>query len=167
MAKIIVYEVDYPSENEAGLLGFTDKITVHIESGSMGGEEGEFERLLLEFLEEWYDCNCVGFGMITKEEIQVFEMLQTVRNLQVKIENEREYIEQVKRADPKNLEHIELYVTDDSGNSVGGPFETFKHAEIMASGLSRIEGTASIEYYDEQKMEIVYAILYRDGMRRS
>lgn len=50
-----VFEINHPGEPGAGILAFSDKVTVIIESGNPGGEQGEFEALMQMFLNEWYD----------------------------------------------------------------------------------------------------------------
>jgi hypothetical protein len=51
----LTFDVIQPSELEAGTTGFTERITVVVDSGDPGGNSGEFERELCGFLREWYD----------------------------------------------------------------------------------------------------------------
>ncbi|MDD2869632.1 hypothetical protein [Neomegalonema sp.] len=54
----MVYDVYVPSEYSAGIRGFTDTVTVIIESGDPGGEkDGEYSFVeeMRKFLNEWYD----------------------------------------------------------------------------------------------------------------
>lgn len=53
--KTITYSVHSSGELAAGLRGYTDQITVNIDSGDPGGDEGEFAGALRTFLAEWYD----------------------------------------------------------------------------------------------------------------
>lgn len=58
MAKCYQYDIDVPGEIGAGIYGFTDKITIHVESGDPGGDvEGEhsFGEFMQQALREWYD----------------------------------------------------------------------------------------------------------------
>lgn len=54
MAKELRFHVYHPGETGAGIWGFTDTVTVTVETDP-GGEEGEFEQYMLECLAEWYD----------------------------------------------------------------------------------------------------------------
>lgn len=49
------FEIRQAPEPAAGIIGFTDTITVIVASGDPGGEEGEFKEHLREILHEWYD----------------------------------------------------------------------------------------------------------------
>lgn len=49
------YEVVAPGEPGAGIRGFTDTVTVLLESGNPGGDPGDFEGHLRAALKEWYD----------------------------------------------------------------------------------------------------------------
>lgn len=51
----ITYDVYVPSELSAGLRGFSDTITVTVESGDPGGTKEEFIEHIRESLAEWYD----------------------------------------------------------------------------------------------------------------
>jgi len=53
--KTLIFEIDSPQELSAGLRGFTDTITITVDSGDAGGEEGEFEKYIQNALLEWYD----------------------------------------------------------------------------------------------------------------
>jgi len=53
--KTYTFYIDMPSDMSAGLHGFTDKLTIILESGDPGGEEGEFETFMRECLNEWYE----------------------------------------------------------------------------------------------------------------
>lgn len=53
--KSYTYDIDMPWDESAGLRGFTDRITITVESGDPGGEEGEFAEFMRESLAEWYD----------------------------------------------------------------------------------------------------------------
>ena len=47
-----IYMPDYPV---AGLLGFTERITIEVESGDPGGDNGEFAGFMRTAVEDWYD----------------------------------------------------------------------------------------------------------------
>ena len=52
------YEIDSPDELDAGLHGFSDEITVIVDSGEPGGDptgEDSFEEYMRQALIEWYD----------------------------------------------------------------------------------------------------------------
>ncbi len=51
----LVYEIGMPDELSAGIRGFTDEITITVESGDPGGESGEFASFMHDYLKEWYD----------------------------------------------------------------------------------------------------------------
>jgi hypothetical protein len=51
----ITYDIAYPGEPAAGLIPFTETITVIVESGDPGSFHGEFESFFLRAIEEWYD----------------------------------------------------------------------------------------------------------------
>ena len=51
----IKYNIIMPSEPAAGIIGFTDSITVNIESGDPGGDDGEFAEFMRDCLSDWYD----------------------------------------------------------------------------------------------------------------
>lgn len=52
---ILEFSVDMPSELSAGLRGFTDFVTITVESGDPGGEPGEFAQHVRDSLAEWFD----------------------------------------------------------------------------------------------------------------
>jgi hypothetical protein len=62
----ITYDVDFPAELGAGIRGFTETITVEVESGDPGGEEGEFAVWMRQAINEWYD----GARVIIRAEMQ-------------------------------------------------------------------------------------------------
>lgn len=49
------FQIVSPDELAAGIVGFSDLITVTVESGDPGGEPGEFESFMIDCLREWYD----------------------------------------------------------------------------------------------------------------
>jgi len=49
------YEVVAPGELGAGIRGFTDSVTVLLESGNPGGDPGDFAGHIRSVLREWYD----------------------------------------------------------------------------------------------------------------
>ncbi len=52
------YEIDSPDELDAGLHGFSDEVTVIVDSGEPGGDptgEDSFEEYMRQALIEWYD----------------------------------------------------------------------------------------------------------------
>lgn len=54
----LVFDVYFPGDYSAGMLPFSDTVTIQCESGNFGGEdEGEysFKAAFLDFLREWYD----------------------------------------------------------------------------------------------------------------
>jgi hypothetical protein len=52
---LYVYDVVMPSELAAGLHGYTETVTVILDSGDPGGTPGEFQLSLQQFLGEWFD----------------------------------------------------------------------------------------------------------------
>lgn len=58
------FAVSFSGECDAGLLPFSDEITVEIASGEPGGEPGEFADFLCEALAEWYDGASVWEGTL-------------------------------------------------------------------------------------------------------
>lgn len=50
-----VFQVEHPGEPGAGIIGFTDTVTVTLDSGNPGGDEGEFEEDIRSYLAEWFD----------------------------------------------------------------------------------------------------------------
>lgn len=55
MANKYEFDVHVPSELSAGIRGYSDTIKLYLESGDPGGEPKEFEKFLIESLEQWYD----------------------------------------------------------------------------------------------------------------
>ena len=55
MGKSYVFNVVHPGEFRAGINGYTDKVTITVDSGDPGGEAGEFEAFMCDSLEMWYD----------------------------------------------------------------------------------------------------------------
>lgn len=51
----IVFDVFNPGEPAAGIIGYTDTVTIEIQSGEPGGEPGEFENHIQEALADWFD----------------------------------------------------------------------------------------------------------------
>jgi len=49
------FEVSHPGEPGAGIIGFTDTVTIILESGIPGGDPGDFAGHLKATLVEWYD----------------------------------------------------------------------------------------------------------------
>jgi len=52
------YDIDHPGEIGAGIHGFTDRITITVDSGDPGGDEtgdDSFQEFMLNSLREWYD----------------------------------------------------------------------------------------------------------------
>ncbi len=49
------FHIYYPDESTAGLIGYSDKVTVTVDSGDPGGEYGEFEQFMSDCLSEWYE----------------------------------------------------------------------------------------------------------------
>ena len=60
------FDIDSPSEYAAGLRGFTDTVSVTVDSGNPGGEPGEFQEAMRTFLSEWYN-NARVTHVTTKE----------------------------------------------------------------------------------------------------
>lgn len=48
------FRVEHPGEPDAGMIPYTDRVEVSIESGHPGGEEGEFESFMTNVLSEWF-----------------------------------------------------------------------------------------------------------------
>jgi len=61
MKKRITFEIETMDEPAAGIIGAYDQVSLEIESGDPGGEEGEFEEYMRRSLLDWYDG-----GKITK-----------------------------------------------------------------------------------------------------
>ena len=69
-----VFVINHPGETGAGILPFSDTITIQVASGDLGGDDGEFEEFVRGTLKEWYD----GAIVYTNKEYQ--EMLQVERD---------------------------------------------------------------------------------------
>jgi len=54
-SKTFAFHVEGHEELAAGIRGFTDKVTVIVDSGQPGGDEGQFEEWIRASLAEWYD----------------------------------------------------------------------------------------------------------------
>jgi len=55
MMKKYAFDVYYPGERDAGIIGYTDTIAIDVDSGDPGGETGEFEAFMASCLSEWFD----------------------------------------------------------------------------------------------------------------
>lgn len=51
----IVFDVVNPGDLNAGLISYTDTVTVEIESGDPGGNDGDFAEYMRDILAEWFD----------------------------------------------------------------------------------------------------------------
>lgn len=51
----VVFDINYPGDESAGIFPFTDRITIISQAGDFGGSLGEFEEFMQEALAEWYD----------------------------------------------------------------------------------------------------------------
>lgn len=56
------YCVLHPGELAAGVRGYSETVTVTVESGDPGGEPGEFAGALWVFLKDWFDGAHVRMG---------------------------------------------------------------------------------------------------------
>ncbi len=54
-SKKLTFIIDHPGEIDAGVWGYTDTVSVEVESGDAGGDAGEFEEHMRESLAEWFD----------------------------------------------------------------------------------------------------------------
>ena len=54
-AKTMTFDVLHPGEPAAGILGYSDQVTVIVESGDPGGDPLEFEEFIRSSLAEWFD----------------------------------------------------------------------------------------------------------------
>jgi hypothetical protein len=61
-----VFVVEHSGERGAGILPFSDTITIQVASGDLGGDDGEFEEFMRGTLKEWYD----GAAVYTDKEYQ-------------------------------------------------------------------------------------------------
>jgi len=50
-------EIEVKGEPAAGLVGYTDTIWIIVDSGNPGGEDGDFEASVVDFLLEWYGAD--------------------------------------------------------------------------------------------------------------
>ena len=53
--KTWTFRIDQADELAAGLRGFTDTVTINVDSGDPCGEDDEFGSFMRESLKEWYD----------------------------------------------------------------------------------------------------------------
>ena len=51
----LVFDVDFCGEPAAGLYSYHETVTILVESGDPGGEEGEFAQFMRDTLAEWFD----------------------------------------------------------------------------------------------------------------
>lgn len=51
----LVFYIEVPPEEAAGMIGCNDTVTIQVESGNPGGEDGEFTEYMKDVLKEWYD----------------------------------------------------------------------------------------------------------------
>lgn len=56
-----IFDIEFGRDNSAGLIAFHDRITIKVDSGDPGGEEGEFESYMKVVLTEWFDVATVTF----------------------------------------------------------------------------------------------------------
>lgn len=49
------YYIHQPPEYSAGMVGFDDEVSITVDSGDPGGEEGEFAEFMWQVLSDWYD----------------------------------------------------------------------------------------------------------------
>lgn len=54
-----VFDVNVPDDLSAGLHGFSDTLTLTVESGDLGGTEQEFVEYFRSAIAEWFDTNRV------------------------------------------------------------------------------------------------------------
>lgn len=55
LANCVAFCVVHPGEPAAGLVGYTDHVTVSVSSGHAGGECGEFIEHMRSALAEWFE----------------------------------------------------------------------------------------------------------------
>ena len=53
--KTICFDINDRGDMDAGIWGFTDVVSINIESGDPGGAKGEFEAFMRDALLDWYD----------------------------------------------------------------------------------------------------------------
>lgn len=51
----IEFDIYHPGEIDAGIHGYTDLVSIYVESGDPGGEKGEFAEFMKDALTEWFD----------------------------------------------------------------------------------------------------------------
>jgi hypothetical protein len=61
----INYDIHHPGERSAGVNAFEDTVTIEIESGDPGGNNGEFAEHMRDSLKEWFDGAKVKIKEIT------------------------------------------------------------------------------------------------------
>ncbi len=52
-----IFDIDFHGEPEAGITGYTDTVSIEVESGDPGGEynPGDFVEHMMQALSEWFD----------------------------------------------------------------------------------------------------------------
>ena len=50
----LTFEVEHPGELASGMRGYSEKVTVTVDSGDPGGEAGEFALHIRQALEDWH-----------------------------------------------------------------------------------------------------------------
>lgn len=58
----LTFNVCFPGEMAAGLSSYTETVTIAVESGDPGGEQGEFAEHMRQALAEWFDGAGVALG---------------------------------------------------------------------------------------------------------
>ncbi len=53
--KTFTFYINTRGDRSVGIWPVDDEITVTVDSGDPGGDEGEFEEFIMEALREWYD----------------------------------------------------------------------------------------------------------------
>ena len=53
--KTLIFYINHPGEEEAGMRPFSDEIRITVESGEPGGAKGEFTEFMRQSLSDWYD----------------------------------------------------------------------------------------------------------------
>jgi len=51
----IVFDIYMPGDFSAGIAGFSDMVSIEVDSGDPGGDAGEFKEHMKQALVEWYD----------------------------------------------------------------------------------------------------------------